>query len=130
MPRKKSTKEKVRVTKSELEILEVMWEYGKPVTASELVSIATDKTWKASSVHLLMNSLIEKGYIKIAGFQKTTKNYARTFSPTLSKKDFVLNDTLNAYNDNIEEIFDDLLELASRNDLLKIKENIENKLNK
>lgn len=40
---------------------------------------------KASSVHLLLNSLLNKGVIEVRGFKRTAKNYARTFQPSLSK---------------------------------------------
>lgn len=38
-----------------------------------------DRNWKASSVHLLLNSLLNKGVIEVKGFKRTAKNYARTF---------------------------------------------------
>ena len=32
--------------------------------------------------------LLEKGFLEVAGFKKTTKNYARTFKPTMTKEKY------------------------------------------
>ena len=90
---------KTRLTKSEMEIMEVLWDEGKALTTSEIIqrSKEKEKEWKDSSVHLLIKSLMNKDVIKVEGFKKTTKNYARTFKPTMSYEDysikFMLNDT-------------------------------------
>ena len=68
-----------KITNSEKQILEVLWDEEKPLTSSEIVGVSDDRTWKASSVHLLLNSLLNKDLVEVAGFKKTTKNYARTF---------------------------------------------------
>ena len=33
----------------------------------------------------MINSLLKKEMIRVAGFKKTTKNYARTFEPTMTR---------------------------------------------
>ena len=72
-----------RLTKSEMAIMEILWEEGKGLTATEIVNIAGEKkTWKDSSIHLLINKLLDKGVIEVVGFRKTMKNYARTFFQT------------------------------------------------
>ena len=53
------------ITPSEYEVLEVMWNAGKELTASEIVEISQNKTWKSSSVHLLMASLLKKDLVEI-----------------------------------------------------------------
>ena len=73
-----------KITNSEKQILEVLWDEEKPLTSSEIVGVSDDRTWKASSVHLLLNSLLNKDLVEVAGFKKTTKNYARTFQPTMN----------------------------------------------
>ena len=71
------------LTKSELAIMEVMWEQEEALTASEIIKASGDKEWKNSSIHLMVNALLE-----VAGFKKTTKNYARTFKPTMTKEKY------------------------------------------
>lgn len=76
----------IRLTKSEEKIMKMFWKRnGEPLTSSEVVEASPDRNWKASSVHLLLNSLLNKGVIEVRGFKRTAKNYARTFQPSLSK---------------------------------------------
>ena len=77
-----------RITNSEMQILEVLWDEGEALTSSEIVEVSDDRTWKSSSVHLLLNSLLKKNFVRVAGFKKTTKNYARTFEPSMTREEY------------------------------------------
>lgn len=77
-----------RITNSEMQILEVLWDEGEALTSSEIVEVSDDRTWKSSSVHLLLNSLLKKNFVQVAGFKKTTKNYARTFEPSMTREEY------------------------------------------
>ena len=77
------------LTKSELAIMEVMWDQEDALTATEIIKVSGDKEWKNSSVHLLVNALLEKKFIEVVGFKKTTKNYARTFKPTMTREQYL-----------------------------------------
>ena len=81
---------KTRLTKSEMEIMEVLWDEGKALTTSEIIQRSKEKEWKDSSVHLLIKSLMDKDVIKVEGFKKTTKNYARTFIPVKNREEFLV----------------------------------------
>lgn len=71
------------LTKSELEIIEVLWNANRPLTGTEIVQLSPkDKSWKDSSIHILINSLLKKNAIKESGFVKTGKSYGRTFTAT------------------------------------------------
>jgi len=78
------------LTKSEEQIVELLWNCQEPLTSSEIIRNSVDKTWKDSYVHLLINSLMDKGIIEVAGFKKATKNYARTFKPTMSREEYMV----------------------------------------
>lgn len=78
------------LTKSEEQIVELMWSFNEPLTSAEIIRNSVNKTWKDSYVHLLINSLMEKGMIEVAGFKKATKNYARTFKPTMSREEYLV----------------------------------------
>lgn len=73
-----------RLTKSENEIMELMWKEGHPLSRSEIIELTPDRTWKSSSIHILLNSMLDKKAIEVAGFVQSTKNYARTFTPCVS----------------------------------------------
>ena len=57
----------------EMQILEVLWDEGEALTSSEIVEVSDDRTWKSSSVHLLLNSLLKKKFVQVAGFKKDNK---------------------------------------------------------
>ena len=78
------------LTKSEEQIVELLWTSGEPLTSSEIIRNSVDKTWKDSYVHLLINSLMDKGIIEVSGFKKATKNYARTFKPTMTREEYLV----------------------------------------
>ena len=88
---------KTRLTKNEFAVMEVLWDEGEELTSAEIIQKSKEREWKDSSIHLIINSLLRKKVVTVAGFKKTTKNYARTFKPTMSYEDysikFMLNDT-------------------------------------
>lgn len=73
------------LTKSEEEIMNLLWEVGEPLASSEIVSRSVNRTWRKSYINLLINSLLNKQMIEVVGVKQMTKNYARTFQPTMSK---------------------------------------------
>lgn len=81
---------KETLTKSEHEIMNLLWHVDRPLTTSEIIEQSTDKTWKDSYIHLLINSLLDKGMIRAEGFAKTTKNYARTFVAAVSEEAYAV----------------------------------------
>ena len=77
-----------RLTKSELEIMEVLWQEGRPLSRGFIISHAPHRSWKDSSIHILLNSMLDKGAIKIVGFEQTGRRIARTFLPTLTPDEY------------------------------------------
>lgn len=78
----------MELTRSEMEIMDVMWEEAVPLSRSDLLAHSEEKTWKDSSVHILLNGLLVKGAIREAGFVKRSKTYGRTFEPTLTREEY------------------------------------------
>lgn len=76
------------LTKSEMEIMDVLWVAQKPMSRSDLLEYSPDKSWKDSSVHILLNGLLKKGVIQEVGFVKRSKTYGRTFAPTMSREEY------------------------------------------
>ncbi len=79
------------LTKSEMEIMDVLWEEGTPLSRGDLLERSEEKTWKDSSVHILLNGLLQKGAIREAGFVKRSKTYGRTFAPTVTREEYFAN---------------------------------------
>ena len=78
----------MELTKSEMEIMDVLWASEQPLSRSDLLEKSEEKTWKDSSVHILLNGLLQKGAIREAGVVKRSKTYGRTFSPTLTREEY------------------------------------------
>ena len=78
----------MELTKSEMQIMDVLWASDIPLSRSDLLEQSEQKSWKDSSVHILLNGLLQKGAIREAGFVKRSKTYGRTFSPTLTREEY------------------------------------------
>lgn len=78
----------MELTKSEMEIMDVLWASDVPLSRADLLARSEEKTWKDSSVHILLNGLLAKGAIREAGVVKRSKTYGRTFAPTLTREEY------------------------------------------
>lgn len=76
------------LTKNEQEIMELLWSENQPLSRSQIIELSTERTWKSSSIHILLNQLLKKGAIKVDGFVKTGKNYGRTFSAAVTPEEY------------------------------------------
>ena len=81
---------KTRLTKSEFAVMEVLWDEGEELTSAEIIQKSKEREWKDSSILLIINSLLRKKVVTVAGFKKTTKNYARTFVPVETREQFLV----------------------------------------
>ena len=78
----------MELTKSEMEIMDVLWNAGTPLSRSDFLERSQDKTWKDSSVHILLNGLLKKGILREAGLVRRAKTYGRTFLPTMTREEY------------------------------------------
>ena len=83
------------LTKNELEIMDLLWEQGRPLSRGELLSLPAEKTWMDSSIHILLNSLLRKGAIREAGYAKCGKTSGRVYEAALSCAEYHVS-TLNS----------------------------------
>lgn len=78
----------MELTRCELEVMDVFWNAVEPLSRKDLLDHQEEKSWKDSSVHILLNSLLAKNAIHEAGYVKRTKTMARTFLPSLSREQY------------------------------------------
>lgn len=78
----------MELTKSEMEIMDVLWQDGGALSRADLLERSEEKSWKDSSVHILLNGLLNKGAIRESGFVKRSKTYGRTFLPTMTREEY------------------------------------------
>ena len=81
----------MRLTKSEAEIMNVLWREGRALSRSEILTLSVDKTWKDSSIHILLNSLMRKGFIAEDGFVRSGKVWGRLYAPAITMDDYYAN---------------------------------------
>lgn len=116
-----------RLTKSENEIMELMWKEGHPLSRSEIIELTPDRTWKPSSIHILLNSMLEKNAIEVAGFVQSTKNYARTFTPRVSADGYAIMQIRSSSvftQDSVPNLLSALVEDVTTSDILEQLEDI------
>ncbi len=109
----------MELTKSEMQIMDVLWAAPVPLSRSDLLEHSEEKTWKDSSVHILLNGLLAKGAIKEAGFVKRSKTFGRTFEPTLSREQYF---ATTIYCHNYKPQFVGLMEALLRREDITIEE--------
>ena len=78
----------MNLTKNEIEVMDVFWGVGRPLSRAELLHLSVDKSWQSNSVHILLNSLLKKGALREAGFVRSGKTYGRTFEAALSCEEY------------------------------------------
>ncbi len=78
----------MELTKSEMQIMDVLWASEVPLSRSDLLERSEEKSWKDSSVHILLNGLLQKDAIREAGMVKRSKTYGRTFAPTMTREEY------------------------------------------
>lgn len=78
----------MELTKSEMEIMDVFWASQMPLSRADLLRRSEEKSWKDSSVHILLNSLLQKGMILEAGSVWHSKTYGRTFVAAMSREEY------------------------------------------
>ena len=118
------------LTRSEMEIMDVLWEAGVPLSRSDLLAHSEEKTWKDSSVHILLNGLLQKGAIQEAGLVKRSKTYGRVFSPTLTREEYFATTIFShRHKPQIIGLFEALLrrEDITPEELAQIAEMVQNK---
>lgn len=82
--------EKFNLSENEEQILETMWRLKRPLARSEIINLTENKTWKESSIHILLNRLLEKGAIQVHDIVKTSTNFGRSYKPTFTRTEYKL----------------------------------------
>lgn len=119
------------LTRSEMEIMDVLWNSGKPMSRSDILESSPDKSWKDSSVHILLNGLLRKEIIQEAGFVKRSKTYGRTFVPTVTREEFfAANAFAYKYKPNAASLVEAIVRNSdlSNQELLRIRDFISSRI--
>lgn len=77
-----------KLTPNQEQVMETLWRENRPLVRSEIIALTENRHWSESSVHLLINELLEKEAIKVDGEILMGINMARQYSPAISKEEF------------------------------------------
>lgn len=77
----------MQLSHNEYLMMELLWREGRPLSRSELLKGTTGRNWNPSSIHLILNSMLSKGVIKITDEEK---KYGRTYEAVLTQEDYLV----------------------------------------
>lgn len=118
----------LHLTKNEIEIMEILWKEQRSLTGSEIVELSQNSSWKKSSIHILLNSLIDKEAIKAEGFVKHSKAYARTFVPTITFEEYSVSQIQSNKSFTVQSIPKIVSALIDNQGTTESNENLRNEL--
>jgi len=78
------------LSKKETEVMEILWDAGEPLARQDFLARAVQRkcSWKPNSIHILLNSLLDKGAIQVAGFYLNNRKLGRIFEPIVSREEY------------------------------------------
>lgn len=77
----------MQLSHNEYLIMALLWRENRPLSRAEILKGTEGRNWNPASIHLILNSMLSKGAIKITDEQK---KYGRTYEAVITKEDHVL----------------------------------------
>jgi len=87
---------KMVLTRSELEVMNVIWRADRPVSRNDILDLSENRSWKESSIHILLNGLLKKEAIREDGFVRCGKTFGRLFSANITCEDYYAEEVFSA----------------------------------
>ena len=73
-----------RLSETEMEVMQAIWELATPVTVAQLLAVfEQSKGWKTSTLSTLLSRLIDKGFL-----EKNMAGKANVYEPALSWQEY------------------------------------------
>lgn len=83
-----------KLSKSEREIMSVFWAEDRPLSSAEIVELSPNKTWRANSIHMFLNNLLDKKAICLSGVTIRGKHASRTFEAAYSESEGTISELI------------------------------------
>ncbi len=77
----------MRISENEYKIMQLLWNETRPLTRAEILKGTEGRNWNPSSVHLILNSMISKGAIRVSNEEV---RYGRTYEACFSQNEYVM----------------------------------------
>lgn len=80
------------LSKKEKELMELFWDAGCPLSRAEILERAATRkcSWKPNSVHILVNSLLDKKAVRVSGYYLSSRKLGRTFESAITPEDYAV----------------------------------------
>ena len=112
----------MQLSHNEYLIMALLWREDRPLSRAEILKGTEGRNWNPASIHLILNSMLSKGAIRITD---ETKTYGRTYEAAITREDHMLQCIEDGVPEGtIEEkllsVFDALAKKANRKELLGV----------
>ena len=69
-------------------IMDMLWQTNESLTSIELLNRLGETEWNKLNVFRTINALMDKGYIKVDGFEQCNTQYARKFTYAITPEEY------------------------------------------
>lgn len=80
----------ITLTKREEELMDFLWDNGEAMTSNDILERCTDRSWSDSYLQVMIRSLLGKGMLEQVGMVRYGTQYARKFSCTMCKEEYLV----------------------------------------
>lgn len=81
--------DKIKLTGRELEIMNILWETGIPMAAKDFLDV--NPSLSINTVQWALKTLLNRGYIEVAGVGYSNTVLARNYLPVFSADEYLVN---------------------------------------
>lgn len=81
-------KNKNLLTAAEMEIMEILWQNGTPMSSNDILKSGKIEGWSSGYLHNVLRSMLKKEAIRVNGMVQNNTQYARMFEPNLTKEEY------------------------------------------
>lgn len=79
--------------------MQTFWTTDMPLSRPEILERVVQHDWNPNSIHLVLNNLMKKGFLKVDGIARCGKGYGRTYIACISQGEYVAKAALSAVSD-------------------------------
>ena len=72
---------------NEFIIMNLLWKEDRPLSRAEILKGTPRRNWNPASVHLILNSMLSKGVLKITD---ETQRYGRNYEACITKAEYIV----------------------------------------
>lgn len=85
----------ISLTKRELDIMNILWDSEAPKTAAMIIKAQPELTM--NTVQSVLRKLLKNNFIKVADIVYSGTVLSRSYAPTISREDYILNKMTTEY---------------------------------